>query len=193
MDMAEAVHYWTPDEVRALPADGNKYECIDGVLLVTPTPRPVHQYAVDELSDRLKPYVRAQAVGDVIPLGADLELSADALTVPDLFVIAGNPRREIRKWSDVKRALLVVEVLSPSTARYDRGLKRHFYQRAPVDEYWIVDVDARVIERWRASDERPEILDVSLQWRPAGASVPFTLDLPDYFAAVMPGEPPDRG
>lgn len=61
------------------------------------------------------------------------------------------------------------------------------------DEYWIVDVDARVIERWRASDERPEILDVSLQWRPVGASVPFTLDLPDYFAAVMPGEPPDRG
>jgi Uma2 family endonuclease len=188
MHMAEAVHYWTPDEVRALPEDGNRYECIDGVLLVTPTPRPVHQYAVDELSDRLKPYVRAQQLGDVIPLGADLELSADALTVPDLFVIAGNPRRDIRKWSDVKRALLVVEVLSPSTARYDRGLKRHFYQRAPVDEYWIVDVDARVIERWRRGDERPEVLDTTLEWRPAGTSTPFTLDVPGFFAAVMPGE-----
>jgi Uma2 family endonuclease len=162
MDMAEQIHYWMPDEVRALPDDGNKY--------------------------RLKPYVRRHGLGQVIPLSADLELSAGALTQPDLFVLAGNPRRDIRKWTDVKHALLVVEVLSPRTARYDRGLKRTFYQRAPVDEYWIVDVDARVIERWHKGDERPEVAGEMLEWQPAGASEAFTLDVPDYFAAVMPGE-----
>ncbi|MGH7667848.1 MAG: Uma2 family endonuclease [Gemmatimonadaceae bacterium] len=184
--MADVLHYWTPDDVRALPDDGNRYECIGGVLLVAPTPRPVHQFAVDELSLRLRPYVRGQSLGDVIPLAADLELSVDALTQPDLFVLPGNPRRDVRKWSDVKRALLVVEVLSPSTARYDRGLKRHFYQRAPVEEYWIVDIDARVIERWRVGDERPEVLGTTLEWQPAGASAAFTLDVQDYFGAVMP-------
>lgn len=174
MGMAEQIHCWTPDEVRALPDDGNKYECIDGVLLVAPTPRPVHQYAVDELGDRLKRYVREHRLGQVIPLSADLELSANALTQPDLFVLPGNPRRDVRKWTDVKHALLVVEVLSPSTARYDRGLKRSFYRRAPVDEYWIVDVNARVIERWHRGDERPEIARETLEWQPAGASEPFT-------------------
>jgi Uma2 family endonuclease len=183
--MPELLHYWTPDDVRALPDDGNKYECIDGVLLVTPTPRPVHQYAVDELGLRLRPYVRAQRLGDVIPLAADLQLSADALTQPDLFVLSGNPRRDIRQWADVKGALLVVEVLSPSTARYDRGLKRTFYQRAPVDEYWIVDIDGRVIEQWRKGDERPLVVGETLAWRPEGAAEEFTLDVADYFRAAL--------
>ncbi len=188
MGMAQTVHYWTPDEVLALPDDGNKYECIAGVLLVTPTPRPLHQFAVDELALRLRPYVRSHGLGDVVPLPADLQLSPDALTQPDLFVLSGNPRRDIRKWSDVKGALLVVEVLSPSTARYDRGLKRTFYQRAPVGEYWVVDLDARLVERWRPGEERPEIARDWLVWRPEGTLDAFVLAVPDFMAAAMPDE-----
>jgi Uma2 family endonuclease len=81
--------------------------------------------------------------------------------------------------------LLVVEVASPSTARYDRGLKRRFYQRAGVPEYWIVDLDARIVERWRPGDTRPEVLDAAISWQPEPGGPALTLDLPSLFGRVM--------
>ena len=75
-------------------------------------------------------------------------------------------------------------ILSPSTARADRHVKRRLYQRERVPEYWIVDVDARLIERWRPEDERPEILAEQLEWRPDPAHPPLTIDLPAYFRDV---------
>jgi Uma2 family endonuclease len=83
--------------------------------------------------------------------------------------------------------LLVVEVLSPSTARYDRITKRMRYQRSGVGEYWVVDVWARAIERWTPHDARPEVLDERITWHPAGASAPLVIDLEDFFRSAMPG------
>ena len=80
--------------------------------------------------------------------------------------------------------LLVVEVLSPSSSRHDRVRKRPLYQRH-VPEYWIVDLDARVIERWQAGEGRPEIVDAMLEWHPAGATSPFVLDVTQYFDELM--------
>jgi Uma2 family endonuclease len=80
--------------------------------------------------------------------------------------------------------LLAVEVLSPSTGRADRQAKRRLYQRQRVPEYWIVDVDARLIERWRPADERPEILTERLAWHPDAAHPPLEIDVPAYFADV---------
>ena len=58
----------------------------------------------------------------------------------------------------------VVEILSPSSARHDRFTKRRRYQRTGVSEYWVVDLDARAVERWRPGDARPEVLDEVLIW-----------------------------
>ena len=80
--------------------------------------------------------------------------------------------------------LLVIEVTSPSTARQDRQLKRRRYQRAGVPEYWIVDLDARIVERWRPQDERPEILDEQLTWQPQPGAAPLEIDLVSLFARV---------
>lgn len=55
----------------------------------------------------------------------------------------------------------------------------------PVEEFWIVDLDARVFERSTPVDSRVDVLDVTLRWLPNGASVPFDLDVPDYFAQVL--------
>jgi hypothetical protein len=54
-----------------------------------------------------------------------------------------------------------------------------------VPEYWIVDLDARLFERWRAGDERPEIVTQLLEWHPAEVTEPFRIDLPRYFAEVL--------
>ena len=60
------------------------------------------------------------------------------------------------------------------------------YQREGVAEYWIVDIDARLVERWRPGDARPEILRERLEWQARGAATGtgFTLELQPFFAAV---------
>ncbi len=80
--------------------------------------------------------------------------------------------------------LVAVEVLSPSTARYDRVTKRRFFGRLGVPEYWVIDTDGRLVERWRAGEKRPELVDEVLAWRPEGASDDFTLDLAAFFREV---------
>jgi Uma2 family endonuclease len=177
---------WTRERVLALPADGNRYELIDGQLLVSPAARPPHQIACYHLARLLDPYVRQHNLGLLLPLAADLEPEAGQLTQPDLFVLPPGPR--FIRWEDAPRPRLVVEVLSPSTARYDRGLKRRFYQRARIPEYWIVDLDGRVIERWRPGDERPEVASEWLQWQPESAIPPLELDLEDFFDEAGTGE-----
>lgn len=84
-----------------------------------------------------------------------------------------------------RRLLLTVEVLSPSTRRADRVKKRSVYLLEGVPEYWIVDFDARLIERWRQRDERPEILSESVSWHPVADVAAFTLDLPRFFADIL--------
>jgi hypothetical protein len=65
----------------------------------------------------------------------------------------------------------------------DRGTKRRIYQRAGVSEYWIVDLDARLIERWRAADVRPEIVDVYVEWTVPARGV-GRLDVGRFFETV---------
>ena len=81
----------------------------------------------------------------------------------------------------MKSLLLAIEVLSPSTARADRHRKRVIYQSEGVPEYWIIDGDARLIERWRPMDERPEILSADLVWHPRAELQPFRLPLEELF------------
>jgi len=88
-------------------------------------------------------------------------------------------------WSEISGLLLAVEVLSPWTARADRLVKRRLYQRERVGEYWIVDLDARVVERWRPDDDRPEIIMDRLTWYPMPQATPFALDLVPFFASVL--------
>jgi Uma2 family endonuclease len=89
-----------------------------------------------------------------------------------------------RRWSISNGVLLAVEILSPTTARSDRQAKRQLYQRERIAEYWIVDLEARLVERWRPDDDRPEILVETLTWNPASVPEPFVMPLPEYFARV---------
>ena len=182
MGMPEIAHVWTPDEVRALPEDGRRYEVVRGELLVTPAPSFQHQAAVLEMVLVLRDYTDRTGVGYALMSPADIEPEERALVQPDVFV-GRQPRP--RDWSDFRRLLLAVEVLSPSTARADRTVKRSLFQRTGVPEYWIVDLDARLVERWRPGDERPEVLTESLDWQPDAAHMPFVIDLPSFFRHVL--------
>jgi Uma2 family endonuclease len=195
--MPQAVQRWTADMVRALPDDGNRYEVIDGELFVTPAPAWLHQRAVTALVVRLHPHTHSTGVSETLTSPADISTREDRLVQPDVFVVpAASARGPVPRWSDIRHLLLAVEVLSPSTARADRQVKRRLHAEL-ADEYWIVDLDGRVVERCRAGDERPEILADRLAWHPATGVTPLELDLPDYFEEVLegwdPGPEPDAG
>lgn len=180
-----ATTVWTAEMARALPDDGNRYEVIDGELFVTPAPTLRHQRAAFELGILLNPYVAVHALGEVILSPADV-LTAEHVTVqPDVFVAPLVEGRKPESWKEVRTPVLAIEILSPSTARADRHVKRRLYQRERVPEYWIVDVDARLVERWRVEDDRPEILAERLEWRPDLIHPPLVIDLAEYFRGVI--------
>lgn len=186
MSMPQAASDWTAERIRALPDDGIRYEVVDGELLVTPAPRWAHQRAVAELFTILREYALRHGIGEVTFSPADVELDPRTLVQPDLFVVPLLDGRRMHDWSDIQgRLLLAVEVLSPSTARADRHLKRRRYQRAGVPEYWIVDLDARLVERWRPADERAELLADTLDWSPVAAEEPLVIEVPAFFASVL--------
>jgi len=188
MGMPAIRRRWTISQVRALQDESRawpRYELIDGELLVTPAPAPAHQLSVGDLVILLSQYLVLEPVGIVVTSPADLELRPGTITQPDVFVIPADTRiaGDRLEWQDVKSLLLAVEVLSPSSLRVDRISKRDFYMDADVAEYWIVDIDARLIERWTPSQETPIIARGEMVWTPAGAT-PLTIDLVAFFDRI---------
>ena len=179
---------WTADEARRLneanPKWWPRYEVIDGELLVSAAPRMVHQIAVQALISRLAPYTKSHRIGRTLASPADIELEPDSTVGPDVFVMPWENWRS-RHWSEVEALVVAAEVLAPSTAKHDRVTKRRYFGRNNVPEYWIIDCDARVVERWHPGDERPEIISDTLVWMPADASEPFVLDLAEFFAEAF--------
>jgi len=179
--------HWTEAEfyaARDAAPPGERWELVDGEVLVTPSPRWVHQRIIVRLLTPLAAYVRAQRLGEAFVSPLDVKLERGLVLQPDLLVV---PAGELRQRDDVVRHLrLAAEVISPSSARHDRVTKRPAYQRNRVPEYWVLDDRARLIERWRPEDERPEIVSELLTWHPDGATEPFTLELGAFFAEVLP-------
>jgi Uma2 family endonuclease len=189
-----AVHArrWTAAEVRQLVADNPdltpRYELVDGELLVTPSPGAPHQRTVKVLLGLLDSYLASTRLGEVYVSPSDVELEPEFISQPDLFVLGRAEALRVRREGfPVFNLMLAIEVVSPSSGRHDRVRKRPKYQRH-ADEYWIVDPDARLLERWRPGDERPEISAEGFVWLPNADVPPFTIDVEAFFAGVFATE-----
>jgi Uma2 family endonuclease len=143
-------------------------------------------FAVAALHRHLHGYLADQRAGWPRHAPADIVFGPRRGVQPDLFVAPLVNGRRPGSWEEITHLLLALEVLSPSTAAQDRGVKRRLYQQH-ADEYWIVDLDARLFERWRREDTRPEIVDATMEWRPAGAAEPLTVDVRASFREVLEG------
>lgn len=175
--------YWAAEMVRQLPDDGRRYEVVHGELLVTPAPRFDHQLLVSRLALALGGYLEREPVGIVLTSPADISWGRDVLVQPDVFVVSREEAKG-RDWSRIRTLLLVIEVLSPGTARADRFTKRRRYQEASIPLYWIVDGEGQRVEVWTPAAEVPVIETERVTWHPAGASEAFTLELAGVFRAV---------
>ena len=185
MHMVQTRTRWTAEMVRALPEDGNRYEVIDGELVMSPGPPWTHQRAVFVLVRLLAEYLRSNRSGRLLGGPADIEFNEKTQVQPDVFVVPRGSSKAPASWNEVRRLLLVVEVISPSSARIDKVEKRKLYLECGAPEYWIIDVDARLIERWRQGDSRPELIADIIEWQPENVASPFVMRLSEYFAEVL--------
>ncbi len=183
MGMPDTAHRYTVDEVLAFPEDGNRYELAHGELLVTPGPMPRHQLLSARLELTLARYLDHAGHGEtVFHAPADITWDEATLVQPDIFVVP--PDEVTNDWRTYKTLLLAIEILSPSSARADRVVKRRLYQAQEVATYWVVDIDAQTVEVWHPEDERPEIVTDALTWRVATEAPAMSIELDKLFGGL---------
>lgn len=149
---------FTRDEYLRLPESppGVRYELLDGELVTMNDPLPVHQLAVQQLLLALASWCRSPRGHGLVLLPIDTEVGETSILGPDLQWYDGArelPSRAERPWPVGD---LVVEVASPSTARYDAEVKLSRYLAAGAREVWLVRTDppgARLVRGGGASSE----------------------------------------
>jgi len=143
---AEAITKVTFEEFRQFPVDGKRYELLRGEVHVTPAPATRHQTIVQNLAVSLGPHVIKNNLGEVLTAPLDVRLGKDTAVQPDLFFVS-NARAGILQENWIEGAPdLVEEVLSPSTAGYDRATKLLIYAEAGVPNVWFLDPQIKTAE-----------------------------------------------
>ena len=138
---------WTYENYLGLPEDGNRYEIINGVLYMAPSPSFFHQEINLTIGSILHRHIKEAGLGRVVTAPSDVRLVAGGAVVqPDVLVVLNAHLDRITENGITGAPDLVVEITSPGTASYDRYEKRMAYENAGVTEYWIVDPSSRTIE-----------------------------------------------
>lgn len=128
----------------AIPDDGCRYEMVDGDLLVTPAPSPLHQRVSKRLQRCLEAYFEGRGLGEVFDAPIDVILTPHDVMQPDLVVVVQPHQVSARGIEGAP--LLVVEILSPTTRERDRTIKARRYSTLGIVHYWLVDPEARRLE-----------------------------------------------
>ncbi len=139
----------TYDDYLLFPNDGKRHEIIDGELAVSPAPSIVHQTILLRLTVALHQYLTAHPIGRVFFAPVDVILDPQNIVQPDAVFVSLDRQAIITQANLQGAPSLVIEVLSPDSARRDRIEKRYLYERFGVQEYWVVDVDQALVEVYR--------------------------------------------
>lgn len=165
-----AVEMLTREDLDAMPDDGNRYELLEGEVVMSPSPRPRHQLVGTELLVLLY-----QACPDHLRISTapfDVVLGEHDVLIPDILVVdpAGLDDRGMNG-----PPALVVEILSPSTRRRDLGQKKRIYERSGVASYWVVDLedDEIALTAWELREGRYEAVAAIAGDEEWTATVPF--------------------
>jgi Uma2 family endonuclease len=165
-------HPFTKADLDAMPDDGNRYEIIDGALIVTPAPSWRHQSAVVNLTVQLKSICPPDMRVFVAPL--DVVYAEDTIVQPDVLVVR---RSDLGERNLEGHPVLAVEVLSPSTRHLDLAFKRARYEAAGCPSYWVVDPVEPSIVCWELDDGRYQEVARATGTEPITLTAPFPITL----------------
>lgn len=164
--------------------DEKRYEVLEGDLRMVPAPGTGHQRMLGRLYRAVGDFAESHGLGSVYFAPVDVVLDEDSVVQPDLLVVLNQNLPRIKPEGVFGAPDLVVEILSPSNAHRDRGIKRRLYGRYGVQEYWIVDPQERTVEVTSLHDGHLETWSIF----PAGATLrsplfpAFTLPVDTIFA-----------
>lgn len=169
-----------------LPEGAPRYEILRGVGMLTPSPGTRHQTVCSNLGWRLYQYVKEYAAGRVFFAPYDVILSEKNVVQPDILFLSREKSHLVKERGLFGAPDLVVEVISPGSARRDLQQKLSLYAEYGVAEYWAVDSANRTVDLWSSRkaplDERRIITgEGSLQ---SEVLPGFTVDLPEIFAGI---------
>jgi Uma2 family endonuclease len=136
----------TIDDFRKLPQGPPYYQLIQGRLLVSPSPNRYHQVLCQNLFFILRKFLEVKPVGDVFLSPSDVYLTGYDAYQPDLYFVSNANAAILTPQGAAGAPDLVIEILSPGTAHYDRDLKRKVYAQTGVKELWLIDPDAKEIQ-----------------------------------------------
>ena len=176
---------WTYSEYARLPDDGNRYEVLDGEVLVTPAPTPHHQKVILRLAMHLFGSVEERGHGWVLQ-DVDLLFVTGQFLRPDLVVVPREARSGITDRGVEAPPALVVEVLSPSSQTIDRTKKPRRYLDFGVPAYWVVDPGEGAAWVWDASTgpETPRREVEALRWTFPEGGEPLELSVAELVAPL---------
>ncbi len=135
-------------DLERMPDDGRRFEIIDGELVeMTPSPTPLHQRVIARLYRQLESYFEAGGRGEVFFAPLDVILNPHDVFEPDIIVV--TDAGQISRRAIEGPPTIVVEVLSPTSVKYDRVRKGNRYAALGLPHYWILDPPARRLECYR--------------------------------------------
>ncbi|HEV2352154.1 MAG TPA: Uma2 family endonuclease [Terriglobia bacterium] len=141
-------------DLRQIPPDRNRYELIEGELLVSAAPNIEHQRKAGRLFVELTYFVRQHDLGEVFIAPCDVVLDSATVLEPDILFVS-KARKSMVKPACIEGAPdLVIEILSDSSRLIDRFVKRDRYAEFGVPEYWLVDPFEPRIEVLRLEEKK---------------------------------------
>lgn len=149
----------TYDDYLRMPADGLRHELIGGVHFVAASPNLRHQRISANVFWMLRSYLETHPLGEVLYAPLDVVLSDFDVVEPDLFYVSRARAGRLRETHLRGAPDLIVEILSGSTGARDRTLKHALYERAGVDEYWLIDPSRDCVEVYRRVDAGRHTVD----------------------------------
>jgi Uma2 family endonuclease len=175
---------WTYSEYARFPDDGNRYEVIDGEVLVTPAPTPHHQHMMFTLGIVLRAYVERFGLGVVLP-DVDVLFARGHFLRPDLVFVPADRRDGISDRGIEVPPGLVVEVQSKASKTIARVKKPRRYCDFGIPEYWVLDPQEGCVLIWRFADgaTEPVRMTGTFEWRPPGAPEALMLDTAELLRA----------
>ncbi len=119
--------------------EGTPIQLIKNQLIMSPSPLDIHQKIVGTLFNQLMNFVEKNKLGEVRVAPYDVHLDEQNVYQPDILFIAKENLHKIKENGLYGAPDLVIEILSPGTATYDKKEKKEIYERYGVKEYWMVD------------------------------------------------------